>query len=115
MKELFKDILNMEGVKGVLLLSLQGDIVFKEFLTPLHQKLESRDWKHFVGSLNGVRETDLVYENARIYIRKTGSGYLLILMDFFVSAAMVRLSCDILLPALKQMKGSKGFKRLFKK
>ena len=115
MKELFKDILNMEGVKGVLLLSLQGDIVFKEFSTPLHQKLESRDWKHFVDSLNGIRETDLVYENARIYIRKTGSGYLLILMDFFASAAMVRLSCDILLPALKPLKGSKGFKRLFKK
>ncbi len=115
MKKLFKDILNMEGVKGVLLLSLQGDIVFKEFSTQLHEKLESRDWKHFVDSLNGIRETDLVYENARIYIRKTGSGYLLILMDFFVSAAMVRLSCDILLPALKPSKGSKGFKRLFKK
>ncbi len=115
MKELFKDILKMEGVKGVLLLSLKGDIVFKDFSTRLHEKLESRDWKHFVDSLSGIRETDLVYENARIYIRKTGSGYLLILMDFFVSAAMVRLSCDILLPALKPVKGSKGFKRLFKK
>jgi len=115
MKELFKDILNMEGVKGVLFLSLQGDVVFKKFSSQLEKKLESRDWIHFVGSLNGIRETDLVYDNARIYIRKTGSGYLLILMDFFVSAAMVRLSCDILLPALKPMKGSKGFKRLFKK
>ena len=115
MKQLFKDILNMEGVKGVLLLSHQGDIVFKEISTQLRGKLESRDWKHFVETLNGIRETDLVYVNARIYMRKTGSGYLLILMDFFVSAAMVRLSCDILLPALKPVKGSKGFKRLFKK
>jgi hypothetical protein len=115
MKELFKDILSMEGVKGVLLLSPQGDIIFKEMSTQPHQKPESLDWRQFTDSLNGIRETDLVFENARIYIRKTGSGYLMILMDFFASAAMVRLNTDILLPALKPVKGSKGFKRLFKK
>ena len=115
MKELFKDILNMEGVRGVLLLSTQGDIIFKEMSAQTPQKTESQDWRQFIESLNGIRETDLVFENARIYIRKTGLGYLLILMDFFASAAMVRLNTDILLPALKPVKGSKGFKRLFKK
>ena len=115
MKELFKDILNMEGVRGVLLLSPQGDIIFKAMSAKAPQKPESQDWRPFIESLDGIRETDLVFENARIYIRKTDLGYLLILMDFFASAAMVRLNTDILLPALKPVKGSKGFKRLFKK
>lgn len=115
MRELFQDIVKMEGVKGVLLLSERGEVIFKEFSVPLTNAPEKKEWGYFVDSLNGVRETDLVYEKGRVYVRKTELGYLLILMDFFVSAAMVRLNCDILLPSLKPVKGSKGFKRLFKK
>ena len=115
MKELFKDILSMEGVTGVLLLSPEGELAFKEMSAQLNQKIENQDWRQFIEALDGIRETDLVFENARIYIRKTELGYLLILMDFFASAAMVRLNTDIILPALKPVKGSKGIKRLFKK
>ncbi len=115
MRELFKDILVMEGVKGVLLLSFQGEIIFKEVSSPLREELENRDWGQFIDSLNGIRETDLVYEKGRIYVRKTELGYLLILMGVFGSATMIRLSCDILLPTLKATKGSRGLRRLFKK
>lgn len=115
MREIFKDILSMEGVKGVLLLSFNGDIIFKGFSAPLTQEPENKDWSHFIDSLNGIRETDLIFEKSRLYVRKTKVGYLLILMGSFVSAAMVRLNCDIALPALKPFKGSKGLKRLFKK
>jgi hypothetical protein len=76
---------------------------------------EGRDWSFFIESLEGMRETDLVFEKGRIYIRKTEIGYIVILMALFVPIAMIRLNCDILLPSLKAPKSSKKFGRFFKK
>lgn len=109
MKELFNDILSMEDVKGAMLFSFEGKLVFKEFSSPLSEDPGNRNWIPFVEALNGVREADLVFENSRLYIRKTDLGYLLVLMGSFAPSAMVRLNCDVLLPSLKQIKPTKGF------
>ena len=58
---------------------------------------------------------DLIFENSRVYLRRTELGYLFVLMDAFAQTALVRLNCDILAPSLKEMKGGKGLRRLFKK
>jgi len=115
MRQLFTDILTTEGVNGVMLFSLKGDLIFKEFTSPVNEDPEQRDWSLFIESLEGMRETDLVFEKGRIYIRKTEIGYLVILMALFVPIAMIRLNCDILLPSLKPSKSGKKFGRLFKK
>ena len=115
MEELFDDILSMEDVRGVMLFSLEGQLVFRKFLSPLSKNLENNDWIPFVDSLKAVREADLVFQKSRLYIRETDIGYLLILMGDFAPAATIRLSCDILLPSLKQIGTAKGFRRLFKK
>ncbi len=114
MLDLFHDILNTDGVKGILLFSFSGDIIFKEFISPLDAKPESMDWRFFIESLEGMRETDLVFEKGRIYIRRSEIGYLVVLMALFMPIAMVRLNCDILLPALKQQKFGKKLGRLLK-
>lgn len=115
MREVFTDILNIEGVSGILLFSLRGDLVFKEFKSPPNEDPEQQDWSSFIESLEGMRETDLVFEKGRIYIRKTEIGYLVILMALFVPIAMIRLNCDILLPSLTQTRSGKKLGRLFKK
>jgi hypothetical protein len=115
MRELFADILQTEGVSGVMLFSLKGDLIFKEFSSSANKDPEQQDWRSFIQSLEGMRETDLVFEKGRIYIRKTEIGYLLIWMALFVPIAMIRLNCDILLPALRQSIAGKKFSRLFKK
>jgi hypothetical protein len=102
MRKLFNDILSTEGVKGILLFSFSGELVFK-------------DWRFFIESLEGMRETDLVFEKGRIYIRRTEMGYLVILMALFVPIAMIRLNCDILLPLLRESKSGRKFGRFFKK
>jgi hypothetical protein len=115
-KELFRDILGVDDVKGVMIFSLKGALVFKEFLTPISEEPESREWwPLFIDSLRGVREADIVYEKSRLYVRKTEIGYLLILMGLFAPVAMIRLNCDILLPSLEQKRTSKGLAYLFKK
>ena len=116
MQELFDDILAMQGVKGVLLLSFAGDIIFRQFNIPLDDDFQARDWSLFTEALAGTRETDLIFEKGRLYIRRTDIGYLVVLMGLFVPIAMMRLNCDIILPALKPAKKTtRGFRRFFKK
>ena len=113
MRDLFNDILNIDGVKGLMLLSFTGEIVFREFHV-VHENVENRDWRLFIESLADVRETDLIFEKGRLYIRRTDIGYLVVLMGSFVPIAMIRLQCDILLPSLKPVKAAKGIRRFFK-
>ena len=115
MQELFKDILDMEGVKGLMMFSLTGDPIYKEFSQAQPDGIDSRDWSLFIESLSGMREADLIFEKGRLYIRRTDIGYLVVLMGLFVPIAMMRLQCDILLPSLKPAKAAKGIRRLFKK
>jgi hypothetical protein len=87
--------------------SNSGDLIFKEFTHALKQDPENINWSLFIESLDGIRETDLIFENGRIYIRKTDRGYLVILMGLFTPPAMLRLNCDVLLPALAPAKPAK--------
>lgn len=115
MQELFNDILNIDGVKGFMVFSFAGDLIFKDFDSPPTEEVEARDWSPFVESLADMRETDLIFEKGRLYIRRTNTGYLVVLMGFFVPIAMIRLQCDILLPALNSTKTTKGIRRFFRK
>lgn len=116
MKELFKDIVNLEGIKGVLLISLKGKITFKAKKEALPGTIEAQDWEALFDVIDGLREVDMVYEAGRLYLRKTQAGYLVIIAGLEVSIAMLRLNCDIVMPALRSSKGSSGgIKRFFKK
>jgi hypothetical protein len=115
MREIFKDVLSREGVKGLMVFSFAGDPVYKEFNQAQPEGIGSRDWRLFIESLSGMREIDLIFKKGRLYIRRTDIGYLVILMGLFVPIAMMRLQCDILLPSLKPAKVTKGIRRLFKK
>jgi hypothetical protein len=115
MRELFDDLLNLDGVKGLILLSFSGEIIFRE-LNPIgHENLENRGWRPLIESLANIRETDLIFEKGRLYIRRTGLGFLIVLMGSFVPLAMMRLQCDILMPSLNPAKATKGIRRFFKK
>lgn len=115
MKELFADILSMDGIMGVLLLSEKGETVYRESRGDRMPDTAKVDWNSILPTLAGLRETDMVFERGRVYIRKTDLGYLLIPMNARASVAMLRLNCDILLPSLKPAKGTRGLKRLFNK
>ena len=115
MKELFADVLNMEGVKGAVLVSPEGEIVYQESRSGGMPNLAKVDWKNILSTLEAARETDLVFDKGRVYIRKSDLGFLMIPMNNQASVAMLRLNCDILLPSLTPAKGSRSLKRLFKK
>jgi hypothetical protein len=115
MDKIFQDILSMDGVHGLVLLSDEGKVIFESLDDTKFLPEKSRlSWKMIIDSLDEFREMDLVFEEGRFYIRKTDSGYLMISMGRQVSIAMVKLNCDIVVPELKNAKAGKGLKRFFK-
>jgi hypothetical protein len=117
MEKIFKDIISIDHVNGVLLVSRAGKFVFKEFASSfsLQEQPEKRDWVPLVEVLSGLNEADLVFERGNVYIRRFTSGYIIILMDILAPVAMVRLSCNLLLPALEKSGVQKGgFRRFLK-
>jgi hypothetical protein len=115
LQELFQDILNTDGVMGVMLFAANGDELYKAFPTTDSAAPDHRNWRFLIESLEGMCETDLIFEKGRIYIRKTEMGFLVVLMALYVPIAMVRLNCDILLPSLQPSKPGRKFGRFFKK
>jgi hypothetical protein len=105
----------MEDVVGVLFLSFTGELVFHEFSNPRSPNFGHKNWRQFVRTLDGIHETDLIFDRGRIYIRRTDIGYLCILLRKTGPIAMLRLNCDILMPALKPSKAPGKLSRLFKK
>ncbi len=115
MEKIFQDLLTMDGIYGLVLLSGEGKILYESLDDNLfHLEKSTLNWKTIFDSLEGFHEMDLVYENGRYYMRKTGDGLLLISMALEVSIAMVKLNCDILIPELKKSDTGKGLKRFFK-
>jgi len=115
MEELFKDIVEIKGVQGVIVLDAGGKILFESIAgskTGIKQRYTN--WKKLIDALGNLREADFVFDNGRVYLRNADNNYLIVSMQSFASIAMVKLNCDILLPQLKNAK-SKGLKSLFKR
>jgi hypothetical protein len=110
MKELFKDILAMEDVRGVVVSSLEGEILFAEPSLDIDRSLPL-----FIRMLGNVREADMIFEKSRIYVRRTDTGYLVVQLGLFASGAMLRLHVDMVLPSLKDRGKGKGLRSLFRR
>jgi hypothetical protein len=116
MKDLFKDVLDINGVKGIVLLSGEGKVVYD---TDMNNQTNARkpyaSWNKLLVSLGDAREAEFVFERGRLYLRKTHDGFMIVRMQLIASIAMVKLNCDILLPQLKSTGNSKGLKGFFKR
>ena len=114
MKEIFREIVTLPGVRGVMLISFNGEILYEMFQPGVEKPPLSRDWHLFLEALASVSETDLVFADGRLYARRTPQGYILIVSSQFAQGAMIRLHCDILLPELAKVKVKKK-RRFFKR
>ncbi len=116
MQDIFKDVIKMEGVYGLVFFSRAGQVMF-ESIDPHWVSLPKgyRGWGQLLPVLQKMREADFVYENGRLYLRAIAQGYLLVIMGPVASVAMVKLNCDIILPQLKSEKPTGKLKGLFKR
>ena len=117
MKQHFNDLLSTQGVLGLMLLSPEGGVLFKEDPSNLLlSKPVDEIAMQLVGSLtDAVQEVDMVFSERRLYLRWTPAGPLLLLLSTTAPIAMVRLHCDTLIPNLDPPRRTSGLKRFFGK
>lgn len=125
MESLFEDVFSIEGVLGVLVITEDGASEYIKLISPLAERIGDKNFSSFIKNsinLEALRsafdkalETLIIYEKLRLYVRKTQSGYLIVVMGMFVPVTMVRMNCQIIIPELDKMKKSKGLGRFFKK
>jgi hypothetical protein len=114
MRGLFEQILNEDDIKGLVLLSKDGKLIFHEFPGGIKYNLREVALLATTSVLGKAKEVEVLYDNDRIYMRMFPEGLIVIWMGAFARVAMIRLSCEVLVPALSKALSSKGWRRLLK-
>ena len=118
MKDLFQNVLGIEGVHGVLLLTTEGKVAFSHFVSGYASdagKVKDMNWSALVNELAGIAEAEIMFDSGRLYIRKTSNGYLLVVLEDHAPVSMVRLNCNVLMPELNKQKLGRGFGQLLRR
>lgn len=116
MQKLFQDILEIDEVQGVFFISPGGEIVFNSLAATAEKGFPETGWAAVMGNLAEIRETEIVFEHCMLYIVKTKTGYVVVVMGKSAPIAMVRLNCSIIIPSLEQrVDKSKGLRRFFRR
>ena len=115
MRTMFQDILHLDDMKGVVVLGQDGAVLFHEFLRAPVPDLKNLSRLARVPELGKASEVELLYEHDRLYLRRLGRGLIIVWTGVFASMAMVRLSCDVLIPSLEKTLASKGWRRFLKR
>ncbi len=111
-----RELHDLDDVLGCLFISPDGQVKHCHLTDSVGGKPEKFDWKAFLSQLEGLDQAEILFENARLYIRSTESGYLILLLEIYATISLVKLQCDVLVPQLNQVnKNKKGLKRFFKK
>ena len=116
MKEVFKDILSINDVKGALYLDENSEIRIQAYTTSSAPDLSPHDLSAFINALGTNKESEIHFDNLRLYIRKIETGHILLMTGFNAPMAMVRLNCDVLVPQIKAtFEKPSGIGRFFRK
>ncbi|MBS0013078.1 MAG: hypothetical protein KFF46_03830 [Desulfobacterales bacterium] len=118
MKDIFKDIITIEGVHGVIVIAGNGQVVTSAFSSGYgdeQSRLGRFDWSSFAGELSEIGEAEFVFDSKRLYVRKARPGYVVVVLDDLAPVSMVRLNCEILLPSLERIKPGRRFGQIFKR
>jgi hypothetical protein len=116
MSNTVKDILALDDIKGIIILSQDGHILVKEIIDPLFGKVEQETWFIILNEIkDSTKELELIYERDKIYIRKSDKGMILIWMGHFAPISMIRIHCNLIIQSLKKNHKSTKLKRFFQK
>lgn len=106
MKDIFKDVMGIEGVRGLLIVSNEGAVTQTRFSPDFKTEAEQLgqvNWLPFTIEMGAIKDTELVFDSSRFYIKKYEEGYLVVIIGDNAPLSMVRLNCEVLLPSLAKM------------
>ena len=119
MKDIFKDVMGIEGVHGLMVISNEGSVMLSKFSSDFRQeegKLSQVNWEPFTIEMGTIKDAELIYDSARFYIKKSETGFLIVIIGENAPISMVRLNCEILLPLLTKIQpASKRIGKILRK
>lgn len=119
MKDIFKDVMGIDGVHGLMVVSTEGSVMMSKFSTDFRdeeEQLSRINWEPFTIEMGGIKDAELIYDSARFYIKKSEIGFLIVIIGDNAPISMVRLNCEILLPMLTKIQpASKRIGKLLRK
>ena len=119
MKDIFKDVMGIAGVHGLMVVTNEGSVLLSRFDPDYRreeEKLSQINWEPFTIEMNSIKDAEIVYDSARFYIKKRETDFLIVIIGDNAPISMVRLNCEILLPLLKKIQpASKRLGKLLRK
>jgi hypothetical protein len=106
MKDIFKDVMGIEGVHGLMVVSNEGSVLLSKFSPDFRDEEESLsqiNWEPFTVEMGNIKDAELIYDTARFYIKKSETGFLIVFIGDNAPISMVRLNCEIILPSLAKI------------
>jgi len=119
MKDIFKDVMGIDGVHGLMVVSAEGSVMISKFSPDFRdeeEQLSQINWEPFTVEMGSIKDAELIYDSARFYIKKSEIGFLIVIIGDNAPISMVRLNCEILLPMLTKIQpASKRIGKLLRK
>lgn len=107
MNKIFAELTAIEGINGIVYLGKEGRILHKEFFQRAMATIDESIFADLADPGAVSDEMEFVFENGRIYLKKTEDGVLVLFLSGFAPVAMVRLQCDLIRAKLGNHNGKK--------
>lgn len=118
MNDIFKDILSIEGVRGVAVIDSEGALMLSRFSDQFKDdefRLGAVNWSPLIKELSDIVEAEFVFERRRLYVRKIQPGFFITLLDDIAPVTMVRMNCEIMKSSLDSLKPGGRLAQILKK
>lgn len=89
-------LLGLEGVRGVLLFRLGGEVLLRRFRVSPNGGTTA-DWFGLALALGNTREAELLFERGRVFLFRSPRAVLLVLTGLVAPSAVIRMSSAVLL------------------
>lgn len=117
MEKIFKEIISIDGVIGVVLIGNNENIEYSKFTESFKTNnlienylKDSVNFQTLSNVFDSSNESLIIYEEIRLYAKKILNNYLIIAMKLYVPISLLRLNCQIIEAELGKKSSSKRFK-----
>ncbi len=117
MQSMFMDLLTLQGMQGVFLLSSEGEVLYSHVTSKEARALQGYDWAELAGSLKAVEDMDVIFDDRRMYLKRQDTYLLVLIMGLDAPVALSRMNSDVALAKVRKQAApakKKGLSRFFK-
>jgi hypothetical protein len=112
-REALRELVALPGVRAVALLSPLGALVESHGDTSALSTAGASPWKALTAALNGDAAVEAVFARGRLYLRAREGGYLVVVSESHVPAALLRLQADLALDEGRRKSARRGLLGFF--